>query len=247
MQGRAIWGLGYISSQEFIPKHIRQRALKRFKKSLPLLKKIKAPRSVAFAMSGLYYYLKMFPKDKGLKTEFKKMASRLSELYEQNASYNWHWFEDFFSYSNSKLSEALFSAYDLLKDEKYLKIAKSSLKFLDSITFEPDYYAPIGQNGWYFKNKKRSYFDQQPEDTATMVQTKILAYKVAKNKKYLEDALKAFQWFLGKNYLELMVYDEATGGCHDGLSQRGLNLNQGAESTISYLMARLSLENENIS
>ncbi|MDP2910707.1 MAG: glycosyltransferase family 4 protein [bacterium] len=242
VQGRTIWALGYIASQNYLPKKIKIEALKSFKKTLPCLKKIKAPRSIAFAMIGLYFYLKSFPQDIKLKKIFEKLADHLVELYKQNASYEWPWFENFLTYSNSKLPEALFYAYSLLRKTSYLKVAQSSLNFLDSITFGPKYYAPIGQKGWYFRDKNRSYFDQQPEDVSSMVQTKIIAYKVTKNKKHLDDALKAFQWFLGKNYLSLMVYDELTGGCHDGLGQYELNLNQGAESSICYLMARLSFE-----
>jgi len=246
VQGRAIWALGYISAQNYLPKKIKTETLKYFKKSLPYLKEIKAPRSIAFAMTGLYFYLKSFPQDLKLRKRFEKLADHLVELYEQNTSYDWPWFENFLTYSNSKLPEALFYAYSLLKKKQYLKVAQSSLNFLDSITFGPKYYAPIGQKGWYFKDKNRAYFDQQPEDVSSIVQTKITAYKITKDKKHLDDALKAFQWFLGKNYLELMVYDELTGGCHDGLGQYELNLNQGAESSICYLMARLSFEDPQI-
>jgi len=79
-----------------------------------------------------------------------------------------------------------------------------------------------------------------------MVQAEILAYKTTGNKKHLQNALKAFQWFLGKNHLGLMVYDEVTGGCHDGIGQQELNLNEGAESSICYLMARLAFEDEKL-
>ena len=246
VQGRAIWALGYTASQNYLPKEIKAESLKCFKKSLPYIKKIKAPRSISFAMSGLYFYLKSFPRDTKLKQTFKKLADHLVDLYQKNSSYDWPWFEDFLSYSNSKLPEVLFYAYDILKKKRYLNVAQSSLNFLESITFGPKYYAPIGQKGWFFKNKNRSYFDQQPEDAATMVQTKIVAFKITKNKRHLDDAFKAFQWFLGKNYLNLMVYDDLTGGCHDGLSQYDLNLNQGAESSICYLMARLSFEDKQI-
>ncbi|MBI4094476.1 MAG: hypothetical protein HY436_01570 [Candidatus Liptonbacteria bacterium] len=92
------------------------------------------------------------------------------------------------------------------------------------------------------RHKKRSYFDQQPEDAASMVQTKVAAYRVTGDRRHAEDAYNAFQWFLGKNYLGMMVYDEVTGGCCDGLDKDALNLNQGAESTVSYLLARLAIE-----
>ena len=244
-QGRTIWALGYVLAQDYLPKDIRQEAQKLFRSSVPLLKKIKAPRSIAFAIAGLYFYLKRIPDNK-LKRFTRIFSRRLVKLYKNNACPGWSWFENSLTYSNSKLPEALFYAYDLLKDKNFLRIAKLSLNFLESITLDHKFYMPIGQKGWYFKNKQRSYFDQQPEDAASMVQTEVLAYKITKNKEHLEKALKIFQWFLGKNYLGLMVYDETTGGCNDGVGEHELNLNQGAESTISYAMARLLFEEEKI-
>ena len=246
VQGRIIWALGYILAQDHLPKEIKDESLELFQSSVSLFPKIKAPRSIAFTMLGLYFYLKTFSRDNKLKKIFQDFSGQLVEFYKNNACSDWQWFEKSLTYSNSKLPEALFCAYDLLKDKIYLKIAKSSLNFLESITLGSEYYIPIGQKGWYFKNKQRSYFDQQPEDTASMVQTKIVAYKITRDKKHLKEALRIFHWFLGKNYLGLMVYDEATGGCNDGLGEHELNLNQGAESTISYLMARLSFEDQKI-
>ncbi|MBU2545386.1 glycosyltransferase [Patescibacteria group bacterium] len=246
VQGRIIWALGYILAQDYLPKEIKDESLELFQSSVSLFPKIKAPRSIAFTMLGLYFYLKTFSRDNKLKKIFQDFSGQLVEFYKNNACSDWRWFEKGLTYSNSKLPEALFCAYDLLKDKTYLKTAKSSLDFLESITLGSEYYIPIGQKGWYFKNKQRSYFDQQPEDTASMVQTKIVAYKITRDKKHLKEALRIFHWFLGKNYLGLMVYDEATGGCNDGLGEHELNLNQGAESTISYLMARLSFEDQKI-
>ena len=245
-QGRTLWALGFTLSRTYLPEELKNEAHKLFRSSLSLTRKIVAPRSIAFALMGLYHYLKVFPKNTKVKIIFRSFADQLAGLYEDNASPDWPWFESGLTYSNSRLPEALFYAYDLLKNKKYLKIAKSSLAFLESITLGPNYYMPIGQKGWYYKNRQRSYFDQQPEDTAAIVQTEIAAYKITKNRAHLLNGLKAFRWFLGENYLNLMVYNEATGGCHDGLEQYGLNLNQGAESTISYLMARLSFEDDKI-
>ena len=163
-------------------------------------------------------------------------------FYKKHSTPQWKWFEEYLTYSNSKLAESMFYAYDVTGDKKYLDIANESLRFLTKITFKNGQYWPIGQNGWYFRDKERSYFDQQPEDTASMVQTKLAAYKITGEKHHLEEAFNAFHWFLGRNHLNQMVYDEATGGCYDGIHQDRVNLNQGAESTISYLMARLELE-----
>lgn len=239
--GRSMWALGFAATADFLPQEIQKEAEKIFNRSLKVVSKLKSPRAIAFAMTGLYFYLKRFPK-KSILNIFKRLADRQMEFYENYSSGDWSWFEDQLTYSNSKLPESLFYAYDLLKNKKYLKAANTTLNFLSRITFLKNYYAPIGQNGWYFRNKQRSYFDQQPEDAASMVETKVVAYRTTGDKKQMNDAFRAFQWFLGKNNLNQMVYDEVTGGCHDGVGQYAMNLNQGAESTISYLMARLALE-----
>ncbi|MBI2515157.1 glycosyltransferase family 4 protein [Candidatus Wolfebacteria bacterium] len=239
--GRSVWALGYAASSDFLPRDTQKEADRMLNKSLKLALKLQSPRAIAFAMIGLYFYLKRFDK-KSVKKIFAKLAVRQMKFYELSSSAEWDWFEDRLTYSNSKLPESLFYAYDLLGEKKYLRAAISTLDFLSKITFLKNYYAPIGQNGWYFRDQKRSYFDQQPEDAASMVETKVVAWKITKNQKYMDDAFRAFRWFLGKNNLNQMVYDEVTGGCHDGVGQYAMNLNQGAESTISYLMARLALE-----
>ncbi len=241
VQGRAIWALGYTLSKSVLPEDARKEAELMLKRSFSMLKTLQSPRAIAFAMIGLYCYLKTNP-NKNLIRVFQKMADAQVATYEENSSADWQWFEPHLTYSNAALSESLFYAYSLLKNKKYLKVAEESLQFLRGITFEKNHYSPIGQKGWYFKHKTRAYFDQQPEDTAHMVQAKITAYNVTKTESHFDDAYKAFQWFLGKNFLNQVIYDEVTGGCHDGLGKDGVNLNQGAESTISYLLARLAFE-----
>lgn len=241
VQGRGIWALGYAAAADFLPAEIRDGAGRMFRRALVNIPKLQSPRATAFAIIGLYHYLKRFPNAKLLRS-FRKLADGQVALYRQNASDDWPWFEDQLTYSNSKLPESLFYAYELIKKTEYLKVASSALKFLSEVTFEPKYYAPIGHNGWYLRYRKRAYFDQQPEDTASMVETKLVAYRATKDKRHLDDAYKAFQWFLGRNHLNQTVYDEVTGGCYDGVGKEGMNLNQGAESTISYLLARLAFE-----
>ncbi|MEK7561179.1 MAG: glycosyltransferase [Patescibacteria group bacterium] len=241
VQGRGIWALGVAASADAIPPKEADGAREMFQRAIPDLSGLSAPRAMAFAMTGLYHYLRRYPDNK-IHALLTRLADRQLELYKKTASPDWHWFEDCLTYSNSKLSEALFLAYDLTKKPAYLDAAEKTLAFLSRVTFEPKHYSPIGQNGWYFRYKKRAYFDQQPEDTASMVETKIAAWRVTGKKQHLADAFTAFQWFLGKNHLKQMVYDEVTGGCHDGLDRYAMNLNQGAESTLSYLLARLAFE-----
>lgn len=241
VQGRAIWALGYFLAADVSDLKLQKLAQSMFNKSLRHTEKLTAPRAIAFTIKGLYFYLKKHS-NKRIYDLFKKLADKQAFFYEQTAANDWHWFEDCLTYSNSKLPESLFYAYDLIKKSKYLEIADKSLKFLQKITFEKDYYAPIGQAGWYIRNKNRSYFDQQPEDAASMVETKVAAYRITGDRRHIQDAYTVFQWFMGSNSLGIMIYDEATGGCHDGVSRYALNLNQGAESTISYLLARLAIE-----
>jgi len=238
--GRAVWALGFLISTNSLPQELRDEAEQIFKKALNIADNIKSPRAVAFINLGLYFYNKIKPSSENIE-KIRKLADYLVLLYKNSSSDEWNWFEKYLTYSNSKLPEALFYSYLATKDEKYLEIAKSSLDFLSSVTFENGVFAPIGHDGWYFKNDQKAHFDQQPIDTASMVQTLILANKVTGEDIYLKNAITAFQWFLGKNYLNNVVYDESTGGCYDGIGESSINLNQGAESTISYLIARLCL------
>ena len=112
------------------------------------------------------------------------------------------------------MPEALFYSYLVTRDEKYLKIAKSTLEFLSSITFQDEIFSPIGHDGWYFRNGKKAHFDQQPVDAASTIQTFFLANNVTKEKKYVKNAFDAYHWFLGKNILNQMVYDESTASLH---------------------------------
>jgi len=238
--GRSIWALGFLINKSKDNKLI-EKAKEIFNKTQKHINNLNFPRSKAFTLIGLYHYYKKQPEEKIL-SKIKELANYITELYEKEHSKDWHWFEHQLTYSNSKLPEALFLAYELTKDKKYLEIAKKTLNFLSKIIFIEGKLYPIGQNGWFNREGRRAFYDQQPVDVSEMVQTCIIAYEITKNKKYYENAVLAFNWFLGKNHLGQMIYDEVTGGCYDGLAKNSVNLNQGAESTISYLTARLFLE-----
>jgi len=239
--GRALWALGYTMSVKSIPKNVRDEAERIFAAALPAVKHITFPRTLAFTILGLYFYNKEKPSNENI-AKIRELADKLVSTYENNFSEKWQWFEERLTYSNSKLPEALFYAHLATNDEKYLKVAKASLDFLISVTFENGMFGPVGNRGWFLKNGQKAYYDQQPIDTASMVQTLIEAYKITKNKDYMKKAVSAFQWFLGKNSLNQVIYDETTGGCHDGIGESSINLNQGAESSIEYLLARLTFK-----
>lgn len=241
-QGRAIETVGYLSSVQAIPNEIKKEAREMVLKALPNLNNIHAPRALSFAIKGLYYFNKENYSEEIIKI-ISKFADELVGLFEENSEVGWEWFEKELTYVNSKMCESLFYAYMVTRKENYLDVAVKSLNFLASKTFEKGVFVPIGQNGWFKKDGERAYFDQQPVDTTSMLKALTLAYKVTRNSDYEKKALATFQWFFGKNTLKQMVYDEKTGGCYDGFDESAANLNQGAESTLAYLSARLEVEN----
>jgi len=238
--GRALWALGYLCSLNDVPHDFRKKAESIFLEALPAVSIMQSPRAIAFTITGLYHYNKR-KNSHFIIENIKKLANILLKLYKNSSDEKWKWFESYLTYSNSKLPEALLYTYELTKNREYLEIAVQSLDFLIQQTFQNDIFIPIGQKGWYAKDKERALFDQQPIEAGYTVQTLITAYKITGRQKYKNLALNAFQWFLGKNILNQTIYNDNTGGCHDGLGENSINLNQGAEATISYLLARLSL------
>jgi len=237
--GRALWACGYASLHLEGP--LKEKAKNIFEKALMHLDKIESLRARAFSILGLYYYNKAFPSQANIE-KIKTLADSIIEEYKENETEDWKWFETKLTYSNGLLPESLFLAYDATGNSEYLKVAQDSLNFLIKTTIINGKFVPIGHNGWFNKEGKRAFYDQQPIDVCAMVRACLTAYEILSNRDYLENAIISFNWFLGKNSLNQMMYDESTGGCNDGLCPDLINVNQGAESTISYLMARLILE-----
>jgi len=182
------------------------------------------------------------------KYDFKKIAKKLSgELvtsYEKNSGGSWRWFEDKITYDIGRLPWALFRAYLVFGDIKYLNIARESLDFLLKQTYDEKLgcFSFPGYRGWFEKNGNRSVWGQQPIEAGSMVEVCCLAYKITKEQKYLDFAKKALDWYYGENILGAKMVNQNTGGVYDGLEKEGVNLNQGAESLLSYLLAHLSFK-----
>ncbi len=252
--GRAIWAINYLIDSRNLPEDLIKQARAIYKKSECWINQLKSSRAIAFTLLGLCYSVATATNNSSNSDKtaeinrIKKLSNKLLKRYYQQVSRfklkkkKWLWFEDSLTYSNYKLPEALIRAYQVSGNKEYLKVAEAALKFLATVSFEKEYFSPIGQDGWYYRDGKRAYFDQQPEDTASAVEALVTAYEVTGKKQYAKQAKACFDWFLGKNYLNQMIYDEATGGCYDGLGRYSINFNQGAESTISYLLARLAIE-----
>ena len=210
---------------------------------------VESPRATAFYIKGLCLLLKkgtgyfLEPNTKSSLSLFLvRHCDRLLSLYRGVATKEWPWFETYLTYSNAVFPEALLLGHAQTDNSEYLETGTKSLDFLIAQTFLKGIYAPIGQNGWHHKTGDRRYFDQQPEDTSAMACALATAYSITKKETYRKLMNEAFNWFLGDNSLKQVVYDRATGGCYDGLGEHQINLNQGAESTTSYLLARLAIQ-----
>ncbi len=238
--GRAIWALGYLISSSNIPEDFKRQAAGIVRKALKASSEIKSPRAIAFIIQGLYFYNKLIGSSK-VRNQISELADTLVSLYKENAGPEWRWFEPFMTYANSKLPESLLYAYLATGKREYLDVGLESLDFLISQTFEGDVFVPVGERGWYFKGQPKATHDQQPIEASYMIQSLILAYKITRDERFRKLTMQTFQWFIGRNTLNQVVYDHSSGGCYDGLGENAINLNQGAESTISYLMARLFL------
>jgi hypothetical protein len=104
-----------------------------------------------------------------------------------------------------------------------------------------DRFVPIGSQGFYRKGRERARFDQQPVEAGGAVSACLEAYRITKDDRWRKEAWVAFNWFLGDNDLQIALYDRTTGGCRDGLHPERVNENQGAESTLSFLMAQVEM------
>lgn len=240
---RTIYALALTATGSSLPRTIRRKAFNLLQKRLNSGISFHSPRAIARCIKALCVLVnrKTAIEAIDLKETLTSHCDRLVELYHTASSADWQWFESYLTYSNGILPEALLQGYGTTRDERYLSVGKTTLNFLIKASFVNDIYMPIGQDGWYRHNGKRHYFDQQPEEVRSMVNALSAAHAVTGDDEYSGLMYRAFYWFLGDNSLNQVVYDRTTGGCYDGIGRKEINLNQGAESTTSYLMARLAL------
>jgi glycosyltransferase involved in cell wall biosynthesis len=240
--GRAVWALGYLISQNLLlPSDLVSTAESVIQKAIPYLERTHSTRSMAFAIKGLYYYNRK-AKSAGTKLLIKKLANRLVQMYRHESEPNWLWFESYLTYANSILPEALLCAWLETGEELYKDIAKESFDFLLANTFNKEGIKLISNRSWLHKGKDAEEFGEQPIDVAYTILALNRFYTVFEEDEYVYKLETAFNWFLGNNHLHQIIYNPCTGGCYDGLEENHVNLNQGAESTLSYLMARLTIE-----
>ena len=238
--GRAIWALGYIASlKEILPIQFTNLAEDLLTKALPKVENIHSTRAMAFVIKGLHYQNKI--ENLPLLVTF---ANRLTQMYAHEKTNQWFWFENYLTYGNSLLPEAMLCAYISTENEIYKKIAIESFDFLVSNIFINGKIKVVSNKGWLIKddNLEKPIGGEQPIDVAYTIIALEQFYTNFSKENYKQKAIIAFNWFLGDNHLNQIVYNPSTGGCYDGVEEHNVNLNQGAESTLSYLLARLAME-----
>jgi glycosyltransferase involved in cell wall biosynthesis len=238
---RAMYALAVTAASPCLPQQFRAKAAGLFKKHLSMLLAVTSPRSIAYAIKALRFWNSAYPSADAVLAA-TKLADKLVGYYEKTSAPDWHWFEDILAYANGIMPDSLVDAYLLSKNEKYLSIARESLDFLAGNSFKENVCVPIGQNGWLRRGGKKYNYDQQPEEAASLVLALKSMYEATHDEKYARRMRDAFDWFLGNNFLHRVVYDQNSGGCFDGVGEREVNLNQGAESTVMYLLARFEFE-----
>lgn len=243
--GRAIWALGYlVAVQALLPPEMGVKAEKIMNIALNNLINIHSTRAMAFIIKGIYYksLIKQSIKDANL---VKVYANKMAQMFKHSSFEEWIWFEDYLTYANALLPEAMLCASLMLDNEKFRTIAKESMDFLLSKTVVDGTLKVISNQSWLKIGEDHLQLPmggEQPIDASYSILALHKFEKEFKNSDYLNKLKLSFNWFLGNNHLKQIMYNPCTGGCYDGLEAESVNLNQGAESTISYLMARLVME-----
>jgi glycosyltransferase involved in cell wall biosynthesis len=241
--GRALWSLGEVLGHSR-DAGLRGAAGRLFEAAVPATLTFTSPRAWAFCILGMQAYLDWFPGDRAVQALRNTLANRLLDIYERSHSATWKWFEKSLSYSNARLSQALILAGWRSDNQRMIEAGMDSLKWLVAEQHRDDaeMFVPIGSNGFFIEGSEKARFDQQPVEACATVSACLEVYRLTEEHQWLEEAQRVFRWFLGKNDLQVSLYDATTGGCRDGLHPDRINQNQGAESTLSFLMALLEMQ-----
>lgn len=210
-----------------------------FTKAYPHVSELVSIRGIANSIIGICQYIKYhYPDDR--KTDMvSALSDKMVNMYKENSQQGWNWFEPVLSYDNAMLPLALLNAYEVTQNELYLSVGLESMTFLESKVFNDGKFRPVGNRGWHQRGGALAQFDQQGIDVMAMVLLYQQAFRITREEVYRDRMYKCYRWFLGENDLDISVYDVSTGGCADGLHAEGVNLNQGAESTLAYWISHM--------
>jgi glycosyltransferase involved in cell wall biosynthesis len=240
--GRALWALGTVLGRSE-GQGLRSAAGRLFEFSLPVAVAFNSPRAWAYTLLGIQEYLHSYPGDRDAQNVRFVLSRRLFEMYKSIRKPDWKWFENVVAYGNARLPQAMLVVGSVCSDDHMVSAGLEALDWLlKAQNCETSHhFAPIGSQGFYRQSGEKARFDQQPIEAAGAVSAALEAYRITGDTRWRGEAWSAFNWFLGDNDLQLPLYDYVSGGCRDGLHPDRANENQGAESTLSFLMALLEM------
>lgn len=241
-QGHALWALGLCVAQAGQGSS-QMLAAQLFEQALPVAAEFTSPRAWAFTLIGIDEYLRRLSGDRRVTQIRESLTAKLMQRYADAATAEWHWFEETVSYTNAKLPHALILSGRCMNQVAMLETGLKALRWLVGIqTSDTGSLRPIGSNGFYRRGQERALFDQQPIEAQATVSACIEAYHATNDIGWVVEARRAFEWFLGRNDLGLALYDSSTGGCRDGLHMDRVSQNEGAESTLAFLLALAEMQ-----
>ncbi len=235
--GRCILALGYTASQPQLPSSVRGAAEKLLHRTVSSCSILTHLKSKAYALAGLLQW-----KDPAALPSIKMLTDSIVDTYAQYRREDWRWFDDTITYCSAILPGVMMCASDY--DRRCLQPGLESLDFLLETTTRGDIFKPVGCKGWLKRGGVPAEFDEQPVEACGMILACLKAYEMTGNEKYLAGARRCFLWYLGENSQRLSMIDPETGGCRDGLTQNGVNGNEGAESIVCWLISALMAEQE---
>jgi hypothetical protein len=240
--GHALWALGLCVAQAG-QDSFQMLSADMFEQALPVAAEFTSPRAWAFALIGIYEYLSRLSGDRRANQIRESLNAKLMQRYADAATGDWQWFEETVSYANALLPHALILSGRCMKDTMMLETGLQALRWLlKAQTAESGSFRPIGSSGFYRREQERALFDQQPIEAQVTVSACIEAYRATADMFWVTEAHRTFEWFLGRNDLGLALYDPSTGGCRDGLHVDRVSQNQGAESTLAFLLALAEMQ-----
>jgi len=240
--GHALWALGLCVAQAG-KGSFQMLAAQLFEQALPVAAEFASPRAWAFTLIGIDEYLRRFSGDRRANQIRESLTAKLVQRYADAASDDWQWFEEVVSYANAKLPHAMILNGRCMSNGTMLELGLKTLRWLVKIqTSDAGSFRPVGSNGFYPRGRERAIFDQQPIEAQATISASIEAYHATGDMFWVTEARRAFEWFLGRNDLGLALYDSTTGGCRDGLHVDRLSQNQGAESTLAFLLSLAEMQ-----
>ena len=242
--GRAVWALGVKAGWGRRSGQVAL-ATELFNNALAALDTFGDSRAIAFPILGIQAYLRRNDSDQRAWEILRSLGDRLSSRFTQYATNEWNWHEDLLAYDNARLPQALMACGRATQNKDMVALGLDVLKWLRDVQLDPatGCFAPVGNEGWFPQSGSKAQYAQQPLEATAMIGACIEAYECTHSEEWVDLATTCFNWYLGKNDLQLQIYDHASGGCRDGLERDGVNENQGAESTLSYILSLLAIYN----